>query len=461
MAADLPEIRVRSLGAGGVGVGDLPDGRVIFLPRTAPGDLARVEVLQERPRWARGEMVGLLEAGEGRREAPCPLYDACDGCALQHLEDELQLHWKGRIVGDALRRIGGLDVADPPVEGSPRAFHYRHKATVTLRRLKGGRVVTGFRHRLERGKVVDVGTQCLLLLPELTRMWGGVRGGWGPGARNLPEGRELRLTLRWGEGQGGMVVRGGKGDGRPEVLLEAAPGLASIWREGADGKIRHVAGDPGLPVSWLGEVFQVSGEAFVQVNPEAGERLHAFVLDLAGDVSGKDVVDAYCGAGILGRALARRGARVAGIEADPLGAEAAGRDAPDGFQVVEGRVEEVLDRHLPADLVILNPPRTGVDARVAEVLRTRPVSRLLYVSCDPATLARDLGRLGEVYRVKSVRAFDLFPQTGHMETVVSLRAYLDAEAEIATEAEVAVETNIAAETDSATGTDIPTEAGRA
>jgi 23S rRNA (uracil1939-C5)-methyltransferase len=381
-------------------------------------------------------MVSLLESGEGRREAPCPLYDACDGCALQHLEEEIQLHWKGRIVGDTLRRIGGLEVTDPPVDASPRAFHYRNKATMTLRRLRGGRVVAGFRHRLERGKVADVGAQCLLLLPELTRMWCGVRAGWGSGARNLPEGRELRLTLRWGEGQGGMVVRGGKGDGCPEALLDAVPGLASIWREDGDGKIRHVAGDPGLPVSWLGEVVQVSGEAFLQVNPEAGERLHAFVLNLAGGVSGQKVVDAYCGAGILGRALARRGARVLGIEADPRGAEAASRDAPDGFQVVEGRVEEALDRHLPTDLVILNPPRTGVDARVTEGLRTTPVSRLLYVSCDPATLARDIGRLGGVYRVESVRAFDLFPQTGHVETVVSLRAEVATEPDISTEADI-------------------------
>ncbi len=452
MAARVTEVRVRSLGAGGVGVGELPDGRVVFLPRTVPGDLARVEIVQERPRWAKGETVGLLEAGEGRREAPCPLYEACDGCALQHLEDELQLHWKGRIVGDTLRRIGGLEVKDPPVEASPRAFHYRNKATVTLRRLPGGRVVAGFRHRLQRGKVLDVGTQCLLLLPELTRMWGGVRAGWGAGARNLPAGRELRLTLRWGQGQGGMVVRGGKGDGRPGALMDAAPGLASIWREGGDGKIRHVAGDPQLPVSWLGEVFQVSGEAFVQVNPDAGERLHACVLDLAGDVSGKGVVDAYCGAGILGRALARRGARVVGIEADPLGAEAARRDAPDGFRVVEGRVEEALDPHLPTELVILNPPRTGVDARVSEVLRTRPVPRVLYVSCDPATLARDLGRMGEVYRVESVRAFDLFPQTGHVETVVSLRAEIDTEPQIASEADIAMDIDPAGEAG------IPTEA---
>ena len=139
MAESESEVRVRGIGAGGVGIGDLPDGRIVFLPRGAPGDLVRVRLVQEKARWARGEISEILEKGAGRREAPCPRYGECDGCSLQHLEYPQQLLWKGRIVGDALQRIGGFEVVEPQVEPSPEEFHYRNKATMTLRRLPRGR----------------------------------------------------------------------------------------------------------------------------------------------------------------------------------------------------------------------------------------------------------------------------------------------------------------------------------
>jgi 23S rRNA (uracil1939-C5)-methyltransferase len=415
------EVRVRGIGAGGVGIGDLPDGRVVFLPRTAPGDLVRVTLVQEKSRWARGELMEVLEEGDGRQVAPCPRYGECHGCALQHLEYSRQLLWKGRIVGDALRRIGGLASDDPEVEPSPRELAYRNKATMTLRRLAGGRVVAGFHQLSDRKRILDLGPECLLLIPGLARLWGDLRSAWGPDADLLPQGRELRLTLRAGEDGGALLVRGGWGEGRPEALLAAVPGLASVWREEKDGGVRLLAGKPALHLSWLGESLEVTGGAFVQVNQEGGEALHRFVLEEVGAVEGRTIIEGYCGAGVLGRKLAFRGARVLGIESDPLGVAEARRGAPEGFQVVQGRVEELLADHLPADLVILNPPRAGLEARIPEALASDPVESMVYVSCDPATLARDLARLGDAYGMDGVRSFDLFPQTGHVETVVFLR----------------------------------------
>ncbi|MGW8267098.1 MAG: hypothetical protein ACWGSQ_12070, partial [Longimicrobiales bacterium] len=150
--------------------------------------------------------------------APCPRYGECDGCALQHLEYSRQCRWKGRIVGDALRRIGGLDAEDPPVEPSPRELAYRNKATMTLRRLGGGRVVAGFRQLADRRRILDLGPECLLLMPELARIWGDLRSAWGPDADLLPQGRELRLTLRVGGAEGALLVRGGRGDVGVAVL---------------------------------------------------------------------------------------------------------------------------------------------------------------------------------------------------------------------------------------------------
>jgi len=419
------EVRVRGIGAGGVGVGDLPDGRVVFLPRTAPGDLVRVKLVQEKDRWAKGVLLELLEEGEGRRVAPCPRYGECHGCSLQHLAYSDQLQWKGRIVGDALRRIGGMTTDDPIVEPSPLELGYRNKATMTLRRLAQGRVVAGFHQLLDRRRILDVGPECLLLVPELARLWGSLRAGWGPGAHFLPQGRELRLTLRYGDSEGALVVRGGKGEGRPDQLLAAVPELASVWREEKEGGVRHVAGAPALQMSWLEESLEVPGGAFVQVNKEGGEALHRFVLESVGEIEGRRIVEGFCGAGVLGRKLARRGARVLGIEMDSQGVAEARRGAPEGFEVMEGRVEAVLGGLLPADIVLLNPPRTGLDPTVPEALSGNPAERIIYVSCDPATLARDLGRLGEVYVMDGLRSFDLFPQTGHVETVVSLRRRSD------------------------------------
>ncbi len=155
--ASLPEVRVHAIGAGGVGVGTTPDGKVAFLPRTAPGDRVRMRPVRVKPRWVLGEAVAWSERGPGRQAPPCPLYDHCDGCSLQHLPYTEQLKWKGRIVGDALRRLGGLALDDPIVVPSPRELRYRDKITLTLRRLPGGRVVAGFRELWARGRVLDAG----------------------------------------------------------------------------------------------------------------------------------------------------------------------------------------------------------------------------------------------------------------------------------------------------------------
>jgi 23S rRNA (uracil1939-C5)-methyltransferase len=412
------EITVQSLGSGGVGIGSLPNGKVVFLPRTAPGDRVRIKILKEKRRWAIGEPIEWLEEGEGRRPPPCPRYGECSGCSLQHLEYEEQVKAKASFVGDALRRIGKLDIPDPEIIPSPHEIRYRNRVTFTLRRLPGDLVVAGFRERLRKGRVLDLGPECLLPEEPLAELWRGLRAGWGPNARLLPSGRELRLNLRTERGGGGLTIKGGQGDGDPQKLLAEVDGLTSIWREGRDGVLRHVAGKPELSVFWGGEEIPMGGAGFTQVNPGAGELLYTYVLGQANGAEGIRIIDAYCGLGVLGRAMARWGNEVIGIDIHPY---SAGTETPGGsFRVVKGRVEEELAGVLPAGLVLLNPPRTGVDPAISSILTDHPVPKILYVSCDPGTLGRDLERLSSAYTVQSVRGFDLFPQTEHVETVVSL-----------------------------------------
>ena len=415
------ELHIEGIAAGGAGVGRAADGRAVFVQRTAPGDRVRVELLEEKPRWARGRLLEVLVAGPGRRPAPCPHYVRCGGCTLEHLEYDRQLAAKGTLVREAVSRIGKVALASAPqVTASPQEFRYRNRVSFSLLRL-GERVVAGF-HELDRpGRILDIDGACLLPEPALAAAWDALRAGWGPAARLLPRGRTLRLTLRASTtGLVTLLVEGGNG-GDARALLAAVPEIVAVWhrpRAGAPARLR--AGSAAVPEIWNEEPLALSGALFLQVNRASAALLERHVLDLAGDVFGRQVVDAYCGVGLHARRLARRGARVIGLELDPHAVAVARSDAPAGAEFRQGRVEELLPAALPADLLILNPPRAGVAAPALAAVLREPAGRVLYVSCDPATLARDLARMSPTYDLRSLHCFDLFPQTSHVETVAEL-----------------------------------------
>jgi 23S rRNA (uracil1939-C5)-methyltransferase len=414
-------VRIDSIAAGGEGVGRLPDGRVTFVHRTAPGDLAEIALTERKERWTRGRLLRVVEPSPERREAPCRFYARCGGCTLEHLAYDAQLQAKGRIVADALTRIGGIAVDPPDVVPSPNEFRYRNRVSFALRRAEHGRVEAGFHALGAPDEIVDLDGGCLLFEEPIARVWDALRAAWGPDAQRLPSGETLRLTLRANAaGEVSLLVEGGYSPGRPEELVEKVPGLVSIWHRPGQAPAEPIAGAPGLPETWGDETVELSGAAFLQVNRAAAALLEAHVAELAGDVAGSRIVDAYCGVGYHARRFARAGAKVVGIELDPQAVDEATRAAPAGATFVEGPVEELIRAELPADLVVLNPPRAGVHADVAEALVAAPAERIIYVSCNPATLARDLKRLGGTYRLESVRSFDLFPQTAHVETVVLL-----------------------------------------
>ncbi len=420
-SGEVATVRITGIAAGGAGVGRLPDGRAVFVQRTAPSERVEVEVVERKARWARGRLLRVLEAAPERRQAPCPYYARCGGCTLEHLEYAAQLRAKAELVGQALRRIGGFDTPAVEVTPSPEEFRYRNRVSFALVRLGHGRVAAGF-HELERpGRVLDLGADCLLPEPGLAECWGRLRAEWGTDASRLPAGERLRLTLRGTEGGDvSLLVEGGFGAGQPEELLARVSALASIWHARPGHEPVRLAGAASMPETWQEEEVGLSGAVFLQVNRAAAALLEEHVARLAGEVAGVSVVDAYCGVGLHARRLARRGARVVGIELDAAAVAEARRAAGDAVEFIAGRVEEVLPGTLPADLVIVNPPRAGLDPAVPEQLQARPPARLVYVSCDPATLARDLGRLRPAFELRSLRCFDLFPQTAHVETVVEL-----------------------------------------
>jgi 23S rRNA (uracil1939-C5)-methyltransferase len=414
----LVDVHVRAIASSGSGVADLPDGRVVFIPRTAPGDHARVRLSKVKRRWAQASLVELLEHAPNRIDAPCPLFGTCGGCTLQHLPYEDQLEWKGRFISDASKRIGGIDIDAPNVHPSPETFGYRNRVSYSLRRLRGGRVLAGF-HALGRpAHVIDVKNECLLAEAPIRAAWEALREGWGGGARHLPSAGRLRLTLRSTADGVALIVDGGASSWNSKDLAESVPSLVAIWHRPAGGNKATLVHGAEAVAREEADAARWVGDSFLQVNTALGATLRDFVLTQAEGAA--QVVDAYCGVGAYARELARLGAEVTGIEVNPTACAAAKSDAPDGLSIVQGRVEDRLAATLPTELLILNPPRVGLHDSVPDIIRVSAPSRVIYVSCDPATLARDVARLIDEYRLVEIEAFDLFPQTSHVETVAVL-----------------------------------------
>ncbi len=415
-------VQIDRIIAGGDGLARQSDGPVVFVPRTAPGERVEVEIVEEHRQWARGRALQILEPSAERREAPCPYYDVCGGCRLQHLGYEAQLLAKSSIISDALQRLGGIDVGEPQVVGSPLEFDYRSRVTFVLKRKDDG-VMAGF-HALEKADdVVDL-ERCPLAEPAVNRVWSALRAAWGPRAERLPAGDELRLTLRATQaGEVGLTIGRGEGDGQPDELLPNVEGLSAIWRLAESGSIEWYFGEPALPDRWGEHDVRVVGNTFLQVNRRVAETLDAYVREQLHPVAGKRMIDAYCGFGLRSLELAWQGARVVGIDTDEdaiASATEAAAESGASARFVPASVEDVMAWELPADLVALNPPRRGVGKAVVQALLSDPPARIVYISCDPATLARDLKALSSRFELASIRGFDMFPQTAHVEAVVTL-----------------------------------------
>lgn len=407
-------VTITGIAAGGDGVGRLADGRAVFVPRTAPGEKVRLRAraVQLHRHFARGESGQLVAASADRVTPACPHYeqDRCGGCQLQHLSYDAQLAAKRAIVGDALRRIGKLDVPDPEIVEAIEEWRYR--ANIALTTARGGRVI-GL-HPYDRPGSVFALVDCHITDVRLMELWRELKRC----AQLLPE-RLVGVTLRLDrEGCRHVIVE----SAGPPWLNADALRLAlsdgtrvSCWWQPSEGAARVMAGPAtGFPAT-----------AFEQGNPEMGTVVRRWAVDQLGDVTGQVVWDLYGGVGDTAVLLAGRGAEVVSVDADEQAVDWARRrqdSAGLSVRFIAGRVEDVLPTLPEPYAVVLNPPRAGLHWDVTLRLTSQPVSRLVYVSCDPATLARDLLRLSVNYRVAAVRAFDLFPQTAQVETVVALEA---------------------------------------
>jgi 23S rRNA (uracil1939-C5)-methyltransferase len=400
-------VRILRLATGGDGVGRLEDGRTVFVPRTAPGDLVEVKQLRMHRRYARARSSRVLEPSTDRVEPRCPHYvhDECGGCQLQHLDSTAQREARRGFVGDALRRIARLEVPDPEIVPAEAEFEYRTKITLAVD--DGGRRI-GL-HPLDRPDQAFDLVHCHITSSALMSLWTEVRA-----LRALLPATLQRIVLR--------VDRAGR------LHLSLMTGETTPWA-GASTLYRELAARGSSATIWLqpegGDAEVAAGEeapfpatVFEQVYPAMGDKVRAFALAALGEVEGHHVWDLYAGIGETTSALVLAGASVESVESDPRAVAEAEARGPAAERHV-GRVERIMGRLRVPALVITNPPRTGMDERVAAELERLLPKRVVYISCDPPTLARDLARMPS-YRLATVLAFDLFPQTAHVETVAVL-----------------------------------------
>lgn len=413
------ELTLDAIAHGGEAIGRHGD-KAIFVPYAIPGERVRVEIVEEKERWARARLLEVLTPSPDRVAPPCPYFgpEQCGGCQWQHIAYERQAELKQAIVADQLRRLGRI--ADPPVadivvladpaapDDAPQllAFGYRNHVQFAL--TPDGQ--TGYR-RADSHDILPI-ERCLLLHEQLD---------------------ELHAALDvTGFGLEGITLRAGTNTGDALILLESAndeqPELtidlpAAIVLRTPNG-IQPLVGMPWLTEEILGRTYRISAESFFQVNTVGAAALVEIVAAYA-DVQPTDVVlDAYCGVGLFSLALAESAQQVIGIEASPAACEDFAFNAEDrpNLDLHEGPVAEVLPalRSLSprVDIVMLDPPRAGAGPAVIRELAALEPRRIVYVSCDPATLARDAVHLTQAgYRLIEAQPVDLFPQTYHVETV--------------------------------------------
>ena len=430
--------------AEGMGVGRL-EGRVVFVPGTIQGERWKVQLLKVNKTVAWGRGAELLVPSPERREPDCPLYGRCGGCQFRHMTYAEELRAKEQRIRDALSRLGGVELEPGPVLGAADTARYRNKVQFPVALEKKGLAVGYYRARSH--DVLDA-PDCPLQPLSVTRLREAFKGWMEENAvpayeeetgRGLVRHLYVRTNSR-GEALVCVVVNGKKLPGEArlvECLRGAEPGLAGVVlnENTRDTNVilgsgyRTLWGRDWLEEELCGLTFRLSVPSFFQINRAQTQRLYALALEFAGLNGRETVLDLYCGIGTISLALAKEAGKVIGAEIVPQAIEDAKENARrnglangEFFCGDAGEVAEKLSREgVRPQVICVDPPRKGLSPEVPAVLAGMGPDRIVYVSCDPATLARDVKRFGELgYRAVRARGVDLFPRCAHVETVVLL-----------------------------------------
>ncbi|MBQ7032971.1 MAG: 23S rRNA (uracil(1939)-C(5))-methyltransferase RlmD [Clostridia bacterium] len=440
---DILEVEICTLGCEGEGVAK-PDGFPLFIPGALPGETARVQVVKLTKSYGFARLLEVLVPSPDRTVPPCPVYEKCGGCSVMHINREAQLAWKREKVQDAFAHIGGLSVEVAPTVGDARAFSYRNKIQMPVAATPAGVAAGFFAPRSHR--LVPC-TGCLLQSRKTGEIIEAVvewmeENGVPPYDETAHRGLVRHIYVREGEGDECMVSVVTRTRALPsaEALIGKmqALGVTTLLQNINPARTNVILGDetkilfgPGTVTKTLGGLaFSVSHHSFFQVNAPMAAQLYEKGLSLLGDISDKTVFDLYCGIGSISLFLARKAKKVVGVEIVPEAIADAKKNAVrNGIRNAEfyagdafEATETLLQNGETADVAVVDPPRKGCSPQLLETLLAMHPEKILYISCNPATLARDVKFLTENgYACGTVYPYDLFPQTGHVETVVLLQ----------------------------------------
>ena len=430
----------------GAGVAKV-EGYPLFVPNGLPGEKAKIKVIKVNKGYGFGRLMEITEASPYRVEPECPIYKECGGCQLQHMSYEGQLKAKEKQVSDVLQRIGKLEnVKVHPVLGMENPWRYRNKAQVPIGEHEGG-LIGGF-YQQRSHQIIDM-KACIIQQEKNDEVVKGVKEICNiNGVRAYDEQKHkgelrhimARYGLKSGEVMVVLVTRTNELTGKKKIIEEIVkriPGVKSIVQNINSKKTNVIFGDE-TKVLWGEEViydsigdikFAISARSFYQVNPEQTKVLYDKALEYADLTGEENVIDAYCGIGTISLFLAQKARKVYGVEIVPEAIEDAKKNAElNGISNVEfavGEAETVIpewyENGVVADVLVVDPPRKGCDDKLLQTIINMKPKKVVYVSCNPATLARDLRVLEDGgYQTVEVQPVDMFPQTMHVECVAQL-----------------------------------------
>lgn len=417
-------LKFEKLVYGGDCLGRLPDGRAVFAPFILPGEVAEVEIREEKDRFLRAHLVKILEASPDRIEAPCPYFTQCGGCHYQHLDYAQQLATKKELLIDQLQRIGKFqNLPDFQITPSKLPFAYRNQIQLhpVLPELIENEnpeetlLALGFK-RASSNDTIPI-KKCLLAPDDINSLLGQIELETDSGI--------TRLAMRIDSDGELMLVFEGDGDQAPDLSFELPISSTFLY---PDGESLNLSGNDALIYEVMGKEFLVSPESFFQVNLNVAEEMLRYVLDLLYGQIGLNILELYSGVGLFSRFLAPLAKQLTAIEASPSACFdfVSNLEEFENVSLYEGPVESLLPDLIgqieSPDLVLLDPPRAGLHVKARQALLKLSPKQIIYISCDPSTLARDLKALHESgYQLESLQAFDMFPQTAHVETMTVLR----------------------------------------
>lgn len=453
---DILEIEIIDQGITGEGIGKM-DGYALFVKDTVIGDVVRVKIMKAKKNYAFAKLIEIVKASDKRVAEPCPVAKSCGGCQLQAMGYEEQLRFKENKVYNNIKRIGGIeDFEMKPIIGMEEPFYYRNKAQFPVGKNKDGEIVWGF-YAGRTHSIIEVDSCMLGIRPEGVdincQVMQTVKSfmetqGIEPYDEQTGKGLVRHVLIRIGKTTKQVmvciVVNGSKMP-KSDILVERLlkiSGMSDISLSVNKNRNNVIMGTeiislygPGYIEDYIGDVkFRISPLSFFQVNPLQTEKLYRKALKYAGLTGNETVWDLYCGIGSISLFLAKKAKKVIGVEIVPEAIEDAKVNASineiNNAEFLVGAAEEVVPKYFEEhrgvpeckpDVIVVDPPRKGCDAVLLETMVQMAPERIVYVSCDSATLARDLKWLEEQgYKTVEVTPCDMFGQTVHVESIVLL-----------------------------------------